>query len=52
MRRSCHTIARCSGSPLRLSQATTVSRWFVMPTAAQLARVDAGGRERLAGDGA
>ena len=31
VRRSCQTIARCSGSPLSRSQATTVSRWFVIP---------------------
>ena len=33
VRRSCHTMARCSGSPVRRSQATTVSRWLVMPMA-------------------
>ena len=31
MRLSCQTSARCSGSPLAGSQATTVSRWFVIP---------------------
>ena len=34
VRRSCHTMARCSGRPVRRSQATTVSRWLVMPMAA------------------
>ena len=34
VRRSCQTIARASGSPLARSQATTVSRWLVMPIAA------------------
>ena len=34
VRRSCQTIARCSGRPVRRSQTTTVSRWFVMPIAA------------------
>ena len=33
VRRSCQTSARCSGSPVDGSQQTTVSRWFVMPTA-------------------
>ena len=31
VRRSCQTSARCSGSPLAGSQATTVSRWLVIP---------------------
>ncbi len=34
VRRSLHTMAGHSGSPLRLSQATTVSRWLVTPMAA------------------
>ena len=34
VRRSCHTMARCSGRPVRRSQTTVVSRWLVMPTAA------------------
>jgi hypothetical protein len=34
VRRSCHTSARASGSPLILSHATTVSRWLVTPIAA------------------
>src|SRR3546814_2285626 len=34
VRRSCQTIARVIGSPVRLFQATTVSRWLVMPIAA------------------
>ena len=34
VRRSCQTIARCSGSPVAGSQTQTVSRWFVMPIAA------------------
>ena len=33
------TKARASGSPLARSQATTVSRWFVMPIAFTLWRV-------------
>jgi hypothetical protein len=33
VRRSCQTIARCTGCPVRRSQTTTVSRWFVMPMA-------------------
>ena len=34
VRRSCQTIARWSGSPVRRLKATTVSRWLVMPIAA------------------
>ena len=34
VRRSCHTMARCRGWPVRRSHATTVSRWSVMPMAA------------------
>ena len=34
VRRSCHTMARCRGRPVRRSQATTVSRWLVTPMAA------------------
>ena len=34
VRRHCHTIALQTGSPVRLSHTTVVSRWFVMPTAA------------------
>ncbi len=30
----CHTIALCTGSPVRLSQSTVVSRWLEMPMAA------------------
>ena len=33
-RRSCQTMARCRGSPVRRSHSTTVSRWLVMPIAA------------------
>ena len=33
VRRSCHTIARCRGSPLAGSHTHTVSRWLVTPTA-------------------
>ncbi len=33
VRRSCHTIARCRGSPVAGSHTHTVSRWFVIPTA-------------------
>ena len=33
VRRSCHTIALCSGFPVFGSQQTTVSRWLVTPTA-------------------
>ncbi len=32
-RRSCQTIARCSGSPVAGSQTQIVSRWLVIPTA-------------------
>ena len=35
VRLSCHTIARCSGSPDARSQATAVSRWFVIPMPAR-----------------
>ena len=38
--------------PLRSSQATTVSRWLVIPTARQRAGGDAGGDQRLVGDDA
>ena len=34
VRRSCHTMAGATGSPVRRSQSTVVSRWLVMPTAA------------------
>ncbi len=34
VRRSCQTIALCTGRPVSRSQSTTVSRWFVMPIAA------------------
>ena len=34
VRRSCQTMARCSGRPVDRSQATTVSRWLVIPMAA------------------
>ena len=34
VRRSCQTIARCTGRPVSRSQRTTVSRWFVIPIAA------------------
>ena len=34
VRRSCQTMARCSGASLRRLQSATVSRWLVMPTAA------------------
>jgi hypothetical protein len=34
VRRSCQTMARCRGRPVRRSQATTVSRWLVTPMAA------------------
>jgi hypothetical protein len=33
VRRSCQTSARWIGSPLSGSQATTVSRWLLMPIA-------------------
>ena len=35
VRRSCQTIAGYTGSPLRRSQTTVVSRWFVIPIAAR-----------------
>ena len=34
VRRSCQTMARCSGRPVARSKATRVSRWLVMPMAA------------------
>ena len=34
VRRSCQTMARCSGRPVERSKATRVSRWLVMPMAA------------------
>lgn len=34
VRRSCQTIALCTGSPVARSQTTTVSRWLVTPMAA------------------
>ena len=34
VRRSCHTMARWTGWPVRRSHATTVSRWSVIPMAA------------------
>src|SRR6185312_1329805 len=34
VRRSCHTIALYTGSPVSRSHTTVVSRWFVMPIAA------------------
>ncbi len=34
VRRSCHTMARWRGWPVRRSQTTVVSRWFVIPIAA------------------
>ena len=36
VRRSCHTIAGPSGSPVLRSQNTAVSRWLAMPIAAIL----------------
>ena len=51
VRRSCHTSARCSGSPVVGSQHTTVSRWLVMPTASSSPGSHARVVERLAGDG-
>ena len=50
VRRSCQTIARCSGSPLSRSQATAVSRWLVMPMPSRSSPVDAGVLERLVAD--
>ena len=34
MRRSCQTIALCTGRPVARSHSTVVSRWLVMPIAA------------------
>ena len=34
VRRSCQTIARCTGRPVARSQSTVVSRWLAMPMAA------------------
>ena len=42
MRRSCQTIARASGSPVRCDQKQIVSRWLVIPIAA--IRAGAAGR--------
>ena len=39
VRRSCHTIARCTGTPVARSHSTVVSRWLVRPRAA----IDCGG---------
>ena len=50
VRRSCQTSARCSGSPLAGSQATTVSRWLAIPIAVELGALDPGGGDRLGGD--
>ena len=33
VRRSCQTIARCTGRPVARSHTTAVSRWFVIPIA-------------------
>ena len=35
VRRSCQTIALCTGSPVRRSQTSVVSRWLAMPIAAR-----------------
>ena len=48
VRRSCHTIASAYGSPVVRFQATTVSRWLVMPIAATCVGADAGRRRRRA----
>jgi hypothetical protein len=37
VRRSCHTMARCTGAPVARSQSSVVSRWLVMPIAAMRA---------------
>ena len=47
MRRSCQTSARWIGSPVAGSQATTVSRWLVIPIAVELGPLDAGVDDRL-----
>ena len=38
VRRSCQTMARCTGRPVARSQMTIVSRWLVMPIATGGAR--------------
>ncbi len=48
VRRSCHTIARCSGRPVARSQTTAVSRWLVMPRRADGGARGGGARHDLA----
>ena len=44
VRRSCQTIALCSGLPVARSHTSVVSRWLVMPMAATCAGVDVAAR--------
>ena len=48
VRRSCQTMARWIGWPVRRSQITPVSRWLVMPMAAISPAAQPGGGQRLA----
>ena len=49
VRRSCQTMARWIGLPVRRSQTTQVSRWLVMPMAAMSLGAQLGGGQRLPG---
>ena len=49
VRRSCQTMARWIGLPVRRSQTTDVSRWLVMPMAAMPAAVSPAAAMRLTG---
>ena len=51
VRRSCQTIAGYTDRPLRLSQRSVVSRWFVIPSARQSGRDRAAARASLAARG-
>ena len=46
VRRSCQTIAGCTGSPDARSQTTVVSRWFAIPIASSCRRAEPRVRER------
>ena len=50
VRRSCQTMAWPTGSPVSRFQTTAVSRWLVMPMAADIARVEPGLAHRLGRD--
>ena len=49
VRRSCQTMARWIGLPVRRSHSTQVSRWLVMPMAAMSPAREPGGGQRLPG---